>query len=91
MVSITRSRGGQYGEVFLVGTGLNRTPPLDLGGGAVWGGPSDTQGSKANTKIHISRKLLEHLIRPPLQSNELAKSYTMTPISIFIDTLKYDL
>ena len=35
MVSITRSRGGQYGEVFLVGTGLNRTPPLDLGGGSM--------------------------------------------------------
>ena len=44
-----------------------------------------TQGSKANTNIHISRKLLEHLIRPPLQSNELAKSYTMKPITIYID------
>ena len=44
-----------------------------------------TQGSKANTKIHIFPKLLEHLISHPLHSKELAKSYTMKLITIFIN------
>ena len=73
------------GRFVLVGTGLNHTPPLDLGWGSMGRSIRHTQGSKANTNIHISRKLLEHLIRPLLQSNELAKSYTMKPITIYID------
>ena len=44
-----------------------------------------TQSGKANTKIHILPKLLEHLISPPLHSKELAKSYPMKSITIFID------
>ena len=43
-----------------------------------------TQGNKEKTKIHIFPKLLEHSISPPLHSKELAKSYTLIPMSIII-------
>ena len=41
--------------------------------------------------LPISLQQIEYEKIHAVHSNELAKSYTMKPISIFIDTLKYDL
>ena len=41
--------------------------------------------------LSISLQLIEYEKIHAVHSNELAKSYTMKPISIFIDQLKYDL
>ena len=40
--------------------------------------------------LPISLQLIEYEKLHAVHSNELAKSYAMTPISIYIDTLKYD-
>ena len=62
------------GRFVLVGTGLNHTPPLDLGG-AVWGGPSDTHKAVRQTLIST---FLENYwsikFAPPLQSKEFDKA-----------------